>query len=233
MDRCVEPEWLDELPADDPDAIASRRDLRWLNACMGHAQCAAEFLRSFTAEDSVLHVADLGGGDGSLLLAAAQRIGRQNRPTHATIVDRKNLVSKQTCQAFSDLGWEVGTEKVDVFDWFQCPIESANTVILCNLFLHHFGPRQIAALFHEAARTAQAFLALEPRRSFWSLGFSYLVWVIGCKRVTRHDAPVSVRAGFTGRELSRLWPHDTRWRLDESSVGLFSHRFSARRLARV
>src|ERR1700733_4212257 len=46
--------------------------------------------------------------------------------------------------------------------------------------------------------------------------------------VTRHDAVASVRAGFTGRELSRLWP-DGHWRLREALALPFTHVFSARR----
>jgi hypothetical protein len=42
-------------------------------------------------------------------------------------------------------------------------------------------------------------------------------------------ANVSVRAGFTGRELSRLWPRDENWELHETAAGLFSHLFVARR----
>src|SRR5690349_1663449 len=162
MDRFVEAEWLDQLPADDPDAAASRRDLRRLNAFMGHAQCAAKFLRSCTVKDSVLEVVDLGGGDGSLLLTAARHLGSQHRGISATIVDRQKLVSNRTRQEFAELGWEVKTAQTDVLDWLGGCYETANRVILCNLFLHHLGQRQIAALFREAAQSTQGFLALEP-----------------------------------------------------------------------
>ena len=44
----------------------------------------------------------------------------------------------------------------------------------------------------------RVFIAVEPRRSGRGLFFSRLLWLIGCNQVTRHDAPVSVRAGFAG-----------------------------------
>jgi hypothetical protein len=47
--------------------------------------------------------------------------------------------------------------------------------------------------------------------------------------ITRHDAIVSVRAGFVGRELSALWPVDNQWQLSEQSAGWFSHCFIAKR----
>ena len=52
-----------------------------------------------------------------------------------------------------------------------------------------------------------------------------LVGLIGCNSVTRHDAVVSVRAGFTNRELSDLWPTQGAWLLQEQRAGLFSHLF--------
>jgi hypothetical protein len=39
---------------------------------------------------------------------------------------------------------------------------------------------------------------------------------------------LSVRAGFSGRELSALWPKGD-WLLEERHAGLFSHLFTARR----
>jgi hypothetical protein len=44
-----------------------------------------------------------------------------------------------------------------------------------------------------------------------------------------HEAVVSARAGFRGKELSALWPAADQWELDEQGAGLFSHRFIARR----
>ncbi len=52
-----------------------------------------------------------------------------------------------------------------------------------------------------------------------------LLPLIGCNRVTRHDAAVSVQAGFTGAELTALWPAG--WRITESAAGLFTHSFIA------
>ncbi|HEX3890808.1 MAG TPA: FAD-dependent monooxygenase, partial [Verrucomicrobiae bacterium] len=51
-----------------------------------------------------------------------------------------------------------------------------------------------------------------------------------CNNVTRHDAIVSVRAGFSGEELSALWPDKKNWRLTERHSGLFSHLFVAQKI---
>ena len=54
--------------------------------------------------------------------------------------------------------------------------------------------------------------------------------MIGCNAVTRHDAAVSVRAGFLGNELSALWPDQKNWQLTERRTGLFSHLFVAQKI---
>jgi len=73
-------------------------------------------------------------------------------------------------------------------------------------------------------------VAVEPRRSAPALTCSRLLWAIGCNTVTRHDAVVSVGAGFAGRELAALWPSATpdHWDLAEESAGLFGHLFVAK-----
>jgi hypothetical protein len=58
---------------------------------------------------------------------------------------------------------------------------------------------------------------------------SAVVGLVGCTDVTRHDAVVSVRAGFVSGEISRAWPQDGAWRIEDRPRGLFSHLFSARR----
>ncbi|HEU4708590.1 MAG TPA: hypothetical protein VFS17_04690, partial [Methylophilaceae bacterium] len=78
------------------------------------------------------------------------------------------------------------------------------------------------------------FVACEPRRSWFALGGSRLVGLLGANDVTREDAVLSVKAGFRERELSSLWPHAGHsWELHECAAGLFSHCFIATRSDRA
>ena len=70
---------------------------------------------------------------------------------------------------------------------------------------------------------------IDEVRGCLPLAGSHMLGLIGCNDVTRHDAVLSVRAGFTGRELSALWPKDDGWMLEERRAGLFSHLFTAYR----
>jgi hypothetical protein len=201
--RSVEKEWLDQLPAQDPRAVRSRADLRRVNALMGNARLIARHL------GEARRIADLGGGDGSLMRSVERKLKRK---LEVTIVDRV-----------------AGLEALEFLAAPGRPLDA----IVANLFLHHLTEPELRRLFALAADRAPMFIACEPRRSRLALAGSRLVWSIGANHVTRHDAVVSVRAGFTGEELSALWPPAPGWTLSERSALPFSHLFTARRHAAV
>lgn len=232
MRRVVEPELLDALPPADPQAVGSRADLRQLNFLMGHAGFLTRaFRRQHEANpfpSRPLRLVELGAGDGTLLLRLARRWSVFGVTAEATLLDRQNLISTETRRAFAALDWSVESVAVDVFDWLNSPAPVAG-VMLANLFLHHFQGERLAALLRLASARTNLFLACEPRRSPLALTAARSLGLIGCNAITRHDAVVSVRAGFAGHELSALWPKTEEWELSERSVGLFSQGFIAQR----
>jgi hypothetical protein len=198
--RSLEPEWLDHLPPQDPRAVRSRADLRRVNALMGNARIIARHLAN------ARRVADLGGGDGSLMRAVERKLGR---PLEVINVDR--------------------VAGLEVFDYLAAPGEPLDAIV-ANLFLHHLTDQELRRLFALAADRAPLLVACEPRRSRVALAGAHLMWFIGANDVTRHDAVLSVRAGFTGQELSALWPAACGWSLTEKPAPPFSHLFVARRV---
>jgi ubiquinone/menaquinone biosynthesis C-methylase UbiE len=187
----------------------------------------AKALQNYLAERAAGHVTELGAGDGNFLLRVAQKVSPRWPDVNATLLDRQRNVTPPTLAAFAALGWRVETVMADVFDWPQKP--DADTVVIANLFLHHFADARLAELLRLVSRRAKLFVAIEPRRARWPLFCSRLLWAIGCNDVTRHDAVVSVRAGFSGHELSLLWPDHHDWQLTEQSAGAFSHLFIAQK----
>ncbi len=228
MNRLVKPEWLDELPYDDPDAVRSRRDLCRVNAWMRHPELLADALQNHLNGSSAEHIVELGAGDGNFLLRVAQKLSASRRNVSVTLLDRQKIVRPDTLSGFGLLGWQAEAITADVFDWPHTG--DAVDVVIANLFLHHFHDTRLAGLFRAIAGRARLLIALEPRRAFWPLFCSRLLWGIGCGPVTRHDAVLSVRAGFDGDELSRLWPATDGWQLIEQPAGPFSHLFIAQKV---
>jgi hypothetical protein len=231
LPRRVEPEWLDELPADDPRAIRSRRDLVRVNAWMRQAAIMARALIKHGAHDRPRTLLDLGAGDGTFMLRIARRLASRWPGVTAILLDRQDIVSRETRDAFAALNWNVETMTADVLDFLGHAKSSGVDVITSNLFLHHFTHEQLAGLLAQAAQTGWLFVACEPRRAKLAVRASRLLWSIGCNDVTVHDAVTSARAGFDGKELSALWPSRDGWDLHEQPAGLFSHCFVARRAA--
>jgi len=229
MERIVLPELLDGLPPRDASALRSRRDLRRLNAWMGHAQIMADILQKYLTDRNGCQIVELGAGDGHFILSMARRLRGQWPDATVTLVDRLDVLDSQAREHLHQLGWRVNVEIAAVSDWLQQASQPSTTAIISNLFLHQFETEQLAELLRLAARFSRMVVALEPRRSWLPRLCGRLLWMIGCGPVTRHDAHNSIRAGFSGNELSALWPDKTNWDLVERPVGLFSHLFVARR----
>lgn len=224
--RHMEPEWLDELPGDDPRAVRARRDLRLMNRIMGHARIIAGALRSNLKLTSTPRIAELGAGDGTLLLRIAAG-ARWRKGAEIVLVDRQPVVDADTVDRYGGAGLRMNVCSADVFDWLQRG-HGAYDAVIANLFLHHFDDDGLRRLFALAASRAGLFVACEPRRARLPLAGSHMLGLIGCNDVTRHDAVLSVRSGFAARELTALWPESGGWALEERRAGLFSHLFVAR-----
>jgi hypothetical protein len=219
MQRVLEPEWLDCLPQYDARAQRSRRDLRRVNFLMGNARHVARALAAgFRSENRELHLVDLGAGDGNFMQGVVRRL---NQPDiHATLVDRALVPGPRP--------WNATAVAADVHEFLARPGPRFDALV-ANLFLHHFEAGPLRRLLALAARRAPLVGACGPPRSRLAGDASRLLGALGCNDVTRHDAAVSVRAGFRGQELSALWPAGAGWRLTEGPAPPFGHLFVARR----
>jgi hypothetical protein len=144
------------------------------------------------------------------------------------LLDQQHLLTQQMEDRFGAAGWQAKAIKSDVFQWLDQNTDRFNAII-ANLFLHHFSSEDLTRLFCEMAAQTDLFIAVEPRRAGVSLFAGKFLWMIGCNSVTRHDAIVSIRAGFGGRELTALWPKGSGWVCDERPAGFSSHLFIARK----
>lgn len=228
MQRCVEPELLDQLPASDPGAVRSRGDLGRVNLLMGHAAIMARGLMARAAGDSPRVLVDIGAGDGTFMLRVARRLAPRWPGCRLIMLDRQDIVSEGTRAGFAALSWTIEAVAADVFDFLESPDCPRADAVTANLFLHHFRDEPLARLLSLIGQRTPLFLACEPRRSALAGAGSRLLWAVGCNRVTLHDAAASVRSGFRDNELTALWPRANGWDLRERAAGLFSHSFAAR-----
>ncbi|MDP2006808.1 MAG: class I SAM-dependent methyltransferase [Rubrivivax sp.] len=240
LPRTVSAETLDHLPADDPHAQRSRRDLVRVHRMMGTRGIVARAWQALwppQRRSAPLRVLELGAGDGTLMLAVARQLAASFPLVELTLLDRQDIVSRATLAAYADLGWQVSVEVGDVMDWAAkapktVPGAAASSwdLIMTTLFLHHFDGADLDTLLMAVAARSQHFFACEPRRDWLALTGSHLIGALGANAVTREDAVLSVHAGFRARELTALWPAPAAaWQSREYKGGLFGHCFSASR----
>ena len=220
--RAVHAEMLDALPPEAPEARASRRDLRRINALVGQSGIMVRSLRTHVSRNP-RRIVDLGCGDGHVALAIARRMARAWPGAELTLVDLQPAVPEAIRAEIAALGWPVDVVKADALTWLESA--SGYDLALANLFLHHFDGPDLERLLAGIAGSAATLVATEPHRAALAQLAARLVGAIGANHVTRHDAVVSVRAGFRDAELTALWPHGDVHH--EGRCGLFTHLFAA------
>lgn len=247
LPRVLEPETLDSLAPDDPEAQRARRDLRRVNAFMGARRILERCLdKALAAGDGTLggagrqlRILEIGCGDGRLMLDVARHRGDRWPGVELDLLDRQPIVEPETLAAYAAAGWQARPLVADVLDWAAERSSPEHwDLVVANLFLHHFDADGLRRLLAGCARRADALAACEPRRSRFALAASHLIFFLGANAVTRRDGVLSVRAGFVGRELSRAWEAGppasdaaeptSAWQLEEYDDGLFTHCLCAR-----
>lgn len=212
MDRIVEPELLDGLPSDNPEAVASRRDLRMINGIMGNTRWLRRaLLHRVRPQDLVV---ELGAGEGEL--------GKSlNWDGEYTGLDLHPMPVRWP----ENFEWVQGNVFTD--ERAQAALAKAS-VVIGGLVLHHFSAEQLQALGRQCA-SARLLIFCEPVRRKLHLWQGSFLRLAGINRVTQHDLPVSVRAGFLGHELAEFLGLTAQWDCRVETTLFGAYRFIAER----
>ena len=230
--RRIVPEILDGLSADDPRAVRSRGDLRRINWLMGNASVIASLVNRHAEPRAGARFVEFGAGDGRQSLRVARRLAKRWPNASLTLLDINPSVSDATRRRIEGLGWRVEVVARDVFGWAGQGSDQGSEqggepfdAAWANLVLHHFDDDALAELLKALARRAQVVVAAETRRTIPSLLAAWGTALIGANDVSRHDALVSVRAGFRDGDLTALWPATA---LEDGRRGPFTQAFAGR-----
>jgi hypothetical protein len=210
MNRACEPEMLDSLPHDHPDAVHNRRDLRVINRLMRNSAWFETALpRLLRPGERVL---EIGAGMGDMAL----RLNGRGIP-----VDGLDLWPRPAGWP-ADREWHVADLKV--YGGY-----GAYAAIIGNLIFHQFNEAELAELGARIGRTARLVLACEPvRRRASQAMMAAVAPLLGANHVTLHDAHVSIAAGFRGNELpAALGMTPDRWDYSCSKTALGASRMIA------
>lgn len=213
LPRRVQPEILDSLPPEHPDAVHNRRDLRFFNALMGNYRWMARALREHLRPGD--RVLELGAGEGDL----AKYL-------------RRALPGQTLSYAGLDL-WPRPADWSAAQEWHRADLTKFSAyanynVIIGNLILHQFEDGVLADLGGQWRERARLLIFCEPARAALHLAQLPLARLAGINYVSRHDARVSIEGGFCERELPRLLGVDAApWRVELSHTFLGAYRMAA------
>jgi SAM-dependent methyltransferase len=100
---------------------------------------------------------------------------------------------------------DLGLETV-AGDALRLPFASDSfDIVGCNLFCHHLEPGDVVKFFDEALRVARlAVIASDLRRNLFHWFVASAGRITYRSRLTRNDAPASVRRAYTTDEISAL-----------------------------
>ncbi len=182
-------EWLG---AADPELAAENlRDLVRINRRFGVYRILLSLLRDLVSPGERFSMLDVGSASGDL---GASVRGAYSR-AEVTSLDR-NVTHLQTA-----------AQPRVVADALDLPFADGSfDIVVCSLLLHEFADDAACRLAARLYRTSRrALVVLELLRH--PVAYHFLPatrWLFGWGRVTLHDGPASVAAGFRADELRRL-----------------------------
>ena len=205
MRRTIAHELMDE-PVDDVGELeANLRDIAFANARFGGVKPVVRALRRIGAE----RVLDVGCGAGDIPLAIVRDGAQRGIRLHVTCLDRSEQMLEL---ARHTAGGDPAFSFVRA-DGAELPFaDGAFDAVTCTLALHHFEPDDARALLRELRRVARITpVVCDLRRSELAFAATWLWSRASHNRLTRHDAPLSVRRAYTPDEALAL-ARDSGWR---------------------
>lgn len=204
--RSVAFELMDGPGLDLDDLSANLRDIRRVNRFFGGTATVLRHLPSLVADipaGQPITILDLATGSADIPVALSHWARRNRRTMTITasdsspemlllarrhIGDRRNILPAQhDARAVSEP-------------------DASYDIVLCSLALHHFSPDEAVRVLREMRRLSRVgFIVNDLRRSRRGYAVTWLASHLTTRnRLTRHDAPLSIRRAYTREELVGL-----------------------------
>lgn len=194
MKRRPSLELLDLDAGTEREIAASIRDLQMFNQWFGGTSTTERLVRSAVAgtPNRSFSLLEVASGSGYVPLNVRQRLA-PGIELGITLLDRSR-------SHLNGYGRSVAGDALDL------PFaDSSFDLVSCNLFVHHLGPGEVQRFAREALRVCRVALLINDLvRDPLHLALSYAGFPLYRSRITRNDAPASVRQAYTPAELRDL-----------------------------
>jgi hypothetical protein len=195
MKRVATAELLDTDSGTAAEVEESLGDLRRINRWFGGVSTTADMVERVARETkrSSLSLLEVGSGSGYVPETARQRLLQRGLHLQVTVLDRvlSHLSNGHPAVAGDALTLPFRNSSFDVLS--------------CNLFVHHLSPQELVQFVDEALRVCRiAVLINDLVRHPLHMSLVYAGMPLYRSRLTRHDAPASVRQAYTPAEMKTL-----------------------------
>jgi SAM-dependent methyltransferase len=207
MERLTSATELLDGPLDDQAALTGNlRDLARINRRLGGVELSALAIDALAAHRDDVTLLDVGTGGADIPLALIERANARGRRLRIAGIDVRPEILAAAARANPGLTTAPGLE-LHVADARSLPFPDRSfDVAHASLMLHHLDPTDAQLVLGEMRRVARLGVVindLDRSRMGW-VG----AWLIGHlltgNRLTRHDAPLSVKRAYRPREMSAL-----------------------------
>ena len=212
MMRRPTPELLDTDNGTAEEIAASLADLRRINRWFGGISTTEAMIQHVRAQTgrSALSLLEVAAGSGDVPLVVQQRLARRGLQLEILLLDRRR----------SHLN---GAATAVVGDALALPFRANSfDLVSCGQFTHHLSPGEVIEFVREGLRVSRiAVLVNDLIRHPLHTVLVYAGLPLFRSRLTRHDAPASVRQAYTVEEMRALLTQAGAGRVEISSHYLF------------
>ncbi|MGO9650565.1 MAG: methyltransferase domain-containing protein [Terriglobales bacterium] len=213
MKRTVIPELLDSDAGTPSEISASLFDLNRINHWFGGVATTRSLVEQVARKlgTKSLSLLEVAAGTGAVPAAVAAAVAQSGIRIDFTLLDRAPSHLKN------------GNRRAVAGDALALPFSDASfDVVSCSLFVHHLAPDEIVRFVNESLRVCRAAVLINDLvRHPAHLGLVYAGMPLYRSRLTRHDAPASVRQAYTVNEMEGMLRQAKTARMEISRRFLF------------
>lgn len=197
MERVASRELLDSDAGSPAEIAASLSDLRKINRRFGGVSVTESLIAQVIREtgNQSLTMLEVAAGRGDVVKVVAEKLGRQGVRISATLLDRSAVHLSHTSKQMSAVA----------ADALSLPFaDSTFDIVSSCLFTHHLSEAELVKFMNEGLRVAKnAVIVNDILRNRLHLALTYLGFPLYSSRLTRNDAPASVRQAYTAGEMTK------------------------------
>ena len=214
MKRIPTTELLDDDAGSPAEIAASLADLRRVNRWFGGIGTTLALIRHVAQNTGLKHLSllEVASASGDVPRNAQARLAASGIQLEITLLDRASSHLRNGA-----------ADRAVAADALALPFRDESfDLVASGLFAHHLSPEQVITFVDEALRVARrAVLINDLIRHPLHLAAVYVGLPLYRSRLTRHDAPASVRQAFTLEEMRSFLIRTKAARIEMSRHYLF------------